>query len=357
MTAAPTRNFGVALAQGLGTGAQTYMGTQQQQANIGKTQAETQESLASAGQTKASTSQTQLINRAMIQKMIMSGITVNPDPNGKFIDENGQHYNINGTMDQINSALSNQATNFSPEGASSYVKFKQLTSDSARKEAQDEIMQVQKEGANANFDRLNINKYATSFVTGDKNLLAPGAIAPVILPIVSMYNSIADKVGLPKIDPTGQTNEEIINKMSNQIGLLSAKSSDERSLGALKAAIATTPTPGMNRDAGISMLADQYVNVQKKKDLADHFSRFDPYAGTAFANQFLPSDAVASFGAKHPTDDYEADRAALRSAMASPDWPKMISLMETGTPKQKQISKNWLDSLGRPNLHRYVFGG
>ena len=41
MTAAPTRNFGVALAQGLGTGAETYPALQTQQANIARTQAQT----------------------------------------------------------------------------------------------------------------------------------------------------------------------------------------------------------------------------------------------------------------------------------------------------------------------------
>lgn len=42
MGTAPTRSLGVALASGLGAGAQSYMGTQQQQANIGRTQAEAQ---------------------------------------------------------------------------------------------------------------------------------------------------------------------------------------------------------------------------------------------------------------------------------------------------------------------------
>jgi hypothetical protein len=86
MTAAPTRNFGVALAQGLGTGAQTYMGTQQQQATIGKTQAETDVYGAEAETNRA--------NRWKLMHPIPPGYAMVPgaasDPSKTFSDWNNQ---------------------------------------------------------------------------------------------------------------------------------------------------------------------------------------------------------------------------------------------------------------------------
>jgi hypothetical protein len=53
MAAAPTRNFGTALAMGLGAGAQSYADLDKKQADIEKTRAETKRDLAQAGLTSA----------------------------------------------------------------------------------------------------------------------------------------------------------------------------------------------------------------------------------------------------------------------------------------------------------------
>lgn len=342
-TGARTSNGFTAIAQGLSAGANTYQNLQTQQADL--------------AQKAANTAQTEEATQGAVQHQYGNeNTTMVPgaasDPT-KTIMVAGHPYHAvpRGTM--LDTGAGGGATQ--GPGYQSFMRYQGLDPASRTAETQ-KNMDVLQDGADASQGRLGTNKYATAFVTGDKSLMAPSAIAPLIQKPLSIYNALAGKVGAPQLDPAGQTNAEILNKMSGQIAFLQTHGADQKSLGALETAIRTTPTPGMNRDAGISMLADQYITNQVKADKAQTAQQFDPNKDTPLAGQYRSADLAQNFATAHPTEDYERDRLSLRKAMSSPNWPTMMKAVESGDPKQQQAAKDWLNRFGSPNLHRYVVG-
>ena len=366
MGTAPTRSFGAALSAGVGTGAEAYMSAKQAQAGIEQTRAET------AG-VQAQTGEQRIINRSMIDKLLRQGIALVPDPNGTISDEMGGHYSYKGTFAELQKAInenlsgipSNAQSRLSPqtisESQNSFLAYNNLN-ETQKADATNDILATMDAGTAASNDRLALNGYSSAFVSGDKNALAPGALAPFIQKPIAIYNSIATKLGLPAFDAAGQTNAEIIDKLSIQIAMLQSKGANQNSLGALQSAIATTPTVGMDPAAGIKLLADRYIDNQRSEDMSDYFNKYDPSGGNPLmVNKFIPENARRAFVRDNPTVEYERDRAALKSAMAQKSkngaskWVEAMTLMQSGNPKYVKFAKNWLDSFA-PNLSRYVIG-
>jgi hypothetical protein len=364
MAAAPTRNFGVGLAQGVGAGAGAYYDTQKQQAEIAKTKAETN-----------LTNQIGLRNfvsaSAAMLEYARQGLDINPDPNGPIHTPEG-NFSIRGTKPMLAGAraenglvagtptkyIGSEGKKVADNAITDYGA--QIKNDpsyaSNNNKLIDDIYHDQSLAANG---KTQINKYATTFTgTNPNDALAPGAIAPMVAPYAALYNSLYDKLGfqnfgLQKIDPTGLTNAELLEKMSNQLALADQAGAHDPTLGALQAALKTKPGVGMDRNAGISLLADTYIANRRSDELGDYVQEVDSLTGLPSRN-FDAAATQRAFAKDH--NPYDRDRHALTVLLADPRYRQAMQNLSTyapGTP-QYEKTKQWLDEYGKDKtFHQY----
>ena len=361
MTAAPTRNFGVALAQGLGTGAQTYMGTQKALADVGETQAERELTQARTGTQEALTAS------ELSQIPQRQGMVAVYDPTGTSpFQVNGKHYKWAPLPMGGSSSLSTDTPKYSyldaagakaaAEEAGNYFFASPQDQDLSRKM----MDEASKEAADARTNNIDLNRQATSLSFNDKGILQPGPLNPIKLALVNKWNDAIRTIGHPEwsIDAAGADEAEMAKKMATVIATNRDAMAGQKSFQSLNAQMAAVANGTMPREAALQILSDTILENQKKIDREQYYNEFNKenkrVNGTDSA--FLTRHAEDAFENAFTTEKYKKEGNILYQGLSSGVFNKAQSLLSSSDPsleKDRQLLRQRLASIG---LLRYFTG-
>lgn len=94
--------------------------------------------------------------------------------------------------------------------------------------------------------------------------------------LVSSWNDLMNTLGHPEgqLDPQGQIDNTVLNKMTNLTAFAQAGSSDERSLQALRLALSSVPNPNMPKPAALKVIATNMINHLKATDQLGYLQNY-----------------------------------------------------------------------------------
>lgn len=312
MGTAPTRSLGVALASGVGAGAQAYLPTRQAIAETEQTRAQTGRTAAETAGVEAQTLESQARTLAQLQNVLAPpGYVPVPDPKGKF-EFAGIKYSlrlkargIEESESATAAAPANQYSLVSPDTAA-YIerRFPSYNqSDRAANERQFADIEMATVDASAQY-ATNL-KYALTFSKlGKDSRLDPGAFNPLISNVVTYINDGLARMGI--VDDSGQplalaagdvTNAQVIDKLAEQVARQGAATAGGDNLQSLLIKLKVLPGRGTDRQAGLNLLATMLVDQQRQIDsgayvrqFGEQVGRFDP----TMARQFPVSEAESA---------------------------------------------------------------
>jgi hypothetical protein len=369
-TAAPTRNTFVALAQGLGAGAQAYQPVMQKQAELAKTKEETRKIATEAGVFEASTL------RELQQIANIRGLVPKEDPNGVFRVGDKRY-----SLVPVSEAISKpSAGGVRPTGApeapatgilgpnavaaaqNAGTRF--LTaSETEQANSRQQIDQSLAAGNKARNDLLDINRFAQSAALPRTPILEQGALFPIKNQLASFYDSlvttfIQDPALREKmrIDPNSMTQTQITDKVAFGTAALRESGAGQRSLGALEAFLAGSPNQTQTRDTMVNLIADMIIHNQKLTDEAAAISDFDRLveSSTGLPRSFYYTDAVQAYQKDKPITAYENDRDQLVKIMMGDGYQALITALKD--PKVRPAMISSLDKAYGQGFHRYFTG-
>lgn len=359
MVAAPTKYPLVALTQGLGAGAQSYMQTQQQRATIAETQAQAASQLATASGTTAAA-------QMNFYKLKLAG-ALRPDPNGPIVDpQTGQHYSANdeGATAPAGVGAGANPASYSYLGKSGLQSAqgeqanfgRAMTLNPGLIPASNDLRKTVFDAATTAQNNISTLDEQTSALLADKEgVLKQGALAGISEPAVAFYDSLVSDMGHPDWSIKGLGPTQVAAKLQQAQAFAQVAVGGDRAYAALMSAMGVTPGAQLDRNAALTLMAQ--MRMQAVKDI-DRRSYFNEYAKVS--PNYLSQDVNSAFDADHPPAQYNAERLAFQSVMNSPAYGAMrADLQVPGTPAYERAVKT-LDVLGdQHGIHhfsRYMTG-
>ena len=377
MGTAPTRSLGVALAAGLKAGAKAYPEVQTQQAELGLTQAQTQQTNANAW--------AQMQGRLLPGQVMLQG----PDPNGdaskNIQGPDGKPWHLAFQADLMPSAAASTQQGQSSQqhaylgaagmdSATNALRAYSTLPDSAKAASQAQYLTLKNAGQTATQNIMRLDKMASELTATQGTSLASGALDPFKADLAAKYNSAIDSFGFLspeqreslKSDVPSLSAYQIAQKLATTNSFQQVGSANERSFGALNAAMHATPNPTMTYQAAMSMLADQRVRDQQDIDMSRYLDEYNN-VGARGTRQFNASDAVSAFQQDHPqsgaANSYEAQRNNLYNFWTAtkdgkPIAPQLLAaLQNTSDPAALAKAEAQIDAKYGKGFHRYLLGG
>jgi len=373
-TAAPTRNTFVALAQGLGAGAQAMLPVQKQQADIKKTGAETKRLETEIGQIQA-------VTLEQLQKIAdIRGLVPKEDPSGIFQVGEKRYSLVPVSQAIARPAGAPSAPGTTPTGgpavapqgvlgqygqqATQNAGSRFFLASPAEQEAQKaQIDQVINAGVKAQNDLFEVNRFAQSAASQKSGVFEPGALFPLKSKAANIYNSlITTLIQDPEmrqsmmIDPEGMTQSQITDKIAVGTAALREAGAGQRSLGALEAFLSATPNQTMTKEALMGLIADMVVSNQKLISTANYIRDFDRAVEqqVGMPRNFYASDALQAYGSDNPVTKYQNDRDKVFNVMMSDQYQNMVNRLND--PKTRDAMIAALDRDFGSGFHRYFTG-
>jgi hypothetical protein len=369
MGTAPTRSFGVALASGLGAGAKSYLGTQTQQAEIGRTQAQT------------GLDQSQAV-MSYLQKYQIPGVPVE-DPNGKLII-NGRRYSIlpmsavrQGAAVPHPNIDGQQYHYITPEGASASISshdtlLNSPAFDSSFKDTNNYINDTSQNALTAKNNLYNTRQYASSLSNLPQR--TQGDLGQIESSFKGWWNSL-----FPDSPIEGLSDQQIVQKSGTLLAAMRAKEGNERAAQALEAFMSATPNARMMPEARNKLMAAMMVAEQQKIDQNNYLNEFMgniEHANPGEGRYFMASDAKNAFGKDYNANKYSAEEKALSYMLSSKNEKNSQSLYSniqdiadkaknSGDPEKIKQAAKTIDALAAHSLgskmplagfHRFFFG-
>jgi hypothetical protein len=369
-TAAPTRNTFVALAQGLGAGAQAYQPVLQKQAELKKTEAETGKIGAEAGVFQANT-------LAELQQIAnIRGLVPKEDPNGIFRVGDKRY-----SLVPVSEAMAKPSAGAArPTGAAeapasgvlgpNAVQAAQnagtrflIASDAEKANSQQQIDQSLAAGNKARNDLIDIQRFAQSAALPRDPVLEQGALFPIKQQLAGFYDSlITSFITDPelrekmRIDPASMTQAQIAEKVAFGTAALRESNAGQRSLGALEAFLAGNPNQTQTRETMVNLIADMIIHNQKLTDEAAAISDFDRLveANIGLPRSFYYTDAVQAYQKDKPISAYENDRDQLVKIMMGNCYQDLVDALKNPIVRPAMIDS--LDKAYGKGFHRYFTG-
>jgi hypothetical protein len=372
MGTAPTRSLGVALASGVGAGAKSYMDVRKQQADIGETKART-------GFQQAVTSGEQVLTQQKITELAMSGMIPQLDPNGNLVGLDGKKYSLvrSGNLLRPNQGASPSGAAPSPESTYSLLKgigLNGVTSSvdryntlpqEAKLVQQKAFTDTQSTALAARDAIYNTNEWADAVVANMGKPLQSDALGKIKNTVASYYNAMLNTLALTGVDVSaarpkieGLPETEIASKLQAARAFLVANGADQRSLGAMDAAVTAGPNSTITPQASLSLLADMYVNSKQQIDRANFLRDYEDYAnkqGGAYGRNFMVQDALREFDQAHGPE-YMAAKQHIKTALLDPNFKEAKAYLISGTPDQKAAAAKKIDQTYGAGMHEYILG-
>jgi hypothetical protein len=380
MTAAPTRNFGTALAQGLSAGAMTYPKLQTQQQELAKAKAATELEQAGVAQRKAQTGQigaqttkTQQENAVNFYKLQQAGL-LRPDPNGLIIDPaTGTKYSNTQAGAPISGAPGDAS-------APTYKYLGKSVQDVLPKSAHQFVMDSPEMGINPNPGNIatsnkiiadtyqtsqdaktakNIqNEQAAALLSQSRSgVLSQGALAPVFQPYVEKFNSLVTDNGHPEWAIQGLGDAQIAHKL--QLGQAAAQSTGagQHAYQALSDFTSLAPGTSLDPKAAATLMAQNAVSATRAIDQQNVLAEAKSHAPNG---NYEAQDILAAFNQDNPPTVYNAMRDAVAGIYQAPAYHKIHAALSKPGSSDYADQVKVLDAFGAkhgiPNFSR-VFTG
>ena len=395
---APTRSLGVALGSGLGAAAQSYLPSQEALASVQKAQQETELYRQQAKQVGI-TSLAELNSMAKI-----GGYILQPDPNGKYKTPDGSTYSLvpktsmisrqpsttpatpqtsgitdaNGAQVPIAQPTTAQPKYIGRNGmdmivgpngdniaSTNYLTVADANPDVA-KASQELIEKTKQDAASARTDLQNTSRWESSIGANLSGPLKPGALQPLRQTAINTYNSVIDtfitdpeKAKQLYFNPEGLTQAQIAEKLSTGTAALAEAGAGQRSFGALKAFLMSTPNQSMNREAALNLIADMHMHNQMRIDKANYLDEIESenVKRGGLPRSYLASDAIGAFGKDHNALSYESERNQIYRLISDPRYPRINAILQGTDENKRQQMLKYIDHAYSPNLSRYFTGG
>jgi hypothetical protein len=368
MGTAPTKHLGVALAAGLGAGAQSYMPTQEAQADVAQTKANTR-------LTGVETQGAQIGNLQQLQaQYALKGLALYPDATGPIIGLDGQHYTAkprtasmgaspaaSGTAPQQYRYLGKNGLDTAKNEGTQYS----MLPDDVQNESNKKINDIYQSGSEAQEGLLHTQHWE-QVMAANKGFLDPGSQSELRTKAVNMWNTAMDAAHLPQAKMDGLSDSQMAQKMSIGAAAAGENANQQRSFGALKTFLAATPNTDMQREASIPLIADLHTQQQQAIDKKNYYHEFDAENQRNFGplpQHYNANDAQQAFDKDYPANNYEGERDKLAGIIASGGFADLSTKLKTPpgatesdreTYRQKMYKA--IDGKYGPNFHRYFTG-
>lgn len=373
MGVAPTRSLGVALAAGLGAGAQAYMPTKQALAEVEQTKATTgrigaeeQATMAQAMESRARTFG-QLVNN-----YAMEGFTVVADPNGPH-EFMGTRYSIMPRAQGIQQApggagpapAAGQASLLSPEVAQGLTRDKVAAYyRSDRKANETAYNDLITTGADSARQHQQNVKYALTFA--EMQDPQPGAFTPLFTDIAARVNDLLRK-GLgpnaPQYSAESVTNRQMLDKMSQEVARIAASVTGGDNVQNLVLALQAVPTAGMDRAAGIELLSQMMIANQRSMDRAKYAMDYGSAVSNVsrdptLARSYPISDAMFAQASdpRFTSAQYANEQKLLKGYISNPQAFRTIAKYLQDPSTRDAQMKMLAEQTGNPYFYRYFTG-
>lgn len=360
MGTAPTRSLGVAASSGLLAGAQSYMPTQQALADVKQTGATTE-------LTGAETGGQNVHNIAELQQQYaLKGFALYPDPNGPIQGPDGRRYMAKPKTASMGAAPPTSAPpqynylgkNGVQTAQGEGVRYSMLP-DESQGASQKQIDDIYQSGHASQQNMLNIQRWEQS-MAANKGHLDGGAFNDLRVKAANLWDTMMDNTGHPEYKVAGLPEAQIAAKVSTGAAAMNENEHQQRSFGALKAFLAATPNPEMQKEAALPLIADLHTENQMAIDRKNYLDEFDKENQRAFGapvpRNYLAADALQSFDKDYPSNNYQGERNNLATIMQSQGFAKLSGDLQNATPEKKQKIYAALDAKYGPNFHRYFTG-
>ena len=340
MGTAPTRSLGVALATGVGAGAQAYPALQTQQAKL---QAQN------------------LQNLKEMYPLYQNGYSFKEDPNGQLY-YGGKRYTPVRNAPGMEAADGTQAK---PSRAwDSYTAWNNMRQTdpngfAANSAAQQKVIADRQAALNS---KPLSNSLAKAIVSSDPSgvgsLASQGPFAQVASDIASRATALAAAVGHPEIQFGAKdiANRTTIDKINNLISL----GADPHSVKELESSLSSMPNSSLPRATNIHLAAQQMVQQQTPIDRYEVHKRFGLANGMSMSpTGYRVSDAEDVYNSKFDSGYKAQDQAAIEALMNNSDgrghpvdFSRIMGFIESGDAGQMTQAQAALEAI-RPGLSRY----
>lgn len=372
MGTAPTRSLGVALASGVGAGAQAYLPTRQAMEDIKQTQAGT-------GRIGAETAGTQAQTLAQYQEMYAPlGATLVEDPNGKIVIGDKRYAAVqkstllSGTKpisDIKNTGLlSRDVANAINVTALQEVR-KNPAVESSNYASQN---QLQNEGQQAQQEIQSLGKYATVLSGMVGGSIEPGALAGAKTAVAKYAIDLVRSIGgeeairdlsLDKLQK-GLSDAEIADKMQQMAARQASEGSGGDTLANLKLALEMTAGKQLQPEASAKLIANvmarNMVNVDLAQYAKDFGSLVNEASGDATLGQYVNSAEIRKGFAAEPLyspAQYQRDENVLSEFLAKDMYRRVQNgLMSLDPNVRAQTQAGITAKFGNPLAYRYFLG-
>jgi hypothetical protein len=359
MGTAPTRNWGVALASGLGAGAKSYMGTQEKLADIGQTKAQTRGEQISATTADVALAQKLITLEAM-------GL-IKRDPRGPISDAFDNHYSRVNASPSAPSYTGGNYKYITPPIASALDVGKRnyiINSGAGGSFNQDAIRQsnaladqIDRNASESADNVINSRTQASALFSPErKGPLQQGALAPIFSRPIALWNA---SVGAANKDLviSGLGDTQIADKIAMGRALAMASASGERALGALEGIRSTVPNSGMDPDAAATLVASSMATDAKAMDegnIINEARRQSP--GGNFMMQ--PVHSAFRNDENYSPQKYNQMKGAIKSVLLNPNFHTLS--MKLDDPQTHNGAVNTINAIGEAhgvkNLSRAFTG-
>lgn len=366
---ARTVHPGVALAAGLGAGAETYMGTKERLAEVAKTRAE-------QGRTEATST---ILNAPTP----VDGYTwvPGPGPNGEAIPgKDGKtvwhrEMNVNATNYGGNKtpgatpAVSTEPVFMAPSsetvqhlreqygvdpsqpGVANHERAIAMNPEvaaidqAARESVQKRIGDLQVT-ENAKRQLLQLSEAVNGLSTG---VAGQGHGSEWRARAVNMAVTAANLLGIP-VDPALTTDldeQQIIAKIRQMMGPTLANQNDQKSASVAHAITGVLPGGDLQPAAANEILSSMLVQTQQPRDLSNYVNNYAKFG--------LMAGVEPAF-AKDTGSTYDHEQRAIPKFMASPAFNASMNALRSPKPEVRARAAEILDQQYGPNFHRYFAG-
>jgi hypothetical protein len=367
MGTAPTRSLGVALASGVGAGAEAYPALQTQQAKL---------------------QSQRLLNSGQAAKIAKTGLAGGPAAPGQpGINMGGENVGFTSTVPAVKQAFQPTIVQPAPppepgapleyrnnpvgmagkQFASNAMGNYFLADDAAKANAPQDYARISNEYRAANDGRVNLDALESSVIgtihqkggTGPYTSLASGWMA--------VANQIATALGLPPPDPAMAANPQLMLKYATDLAAARAQAGDQRSAEALGTLAKTVPSPDMTPDANAQLMAALKIQNQTAIDRGVYRSRVEAMGATP--GRYLPSDLEQSFRQDVTNEQQAKDKDALAGLYMSEVGKnakgngiskfQMLKQQIQAAPSKEARGDmlRKIDTRYGPGFHRYFTGG
>lgn len=392
MGTAPTRHLGVALAAGIGAGADSYMQTRQQNLEAAQIAAKTQSQNAGTNLTNIEAARRAglLANEAFFTmdngqpgvwlangssmtlqqwlamdkppatrgSSVALGAANNPALAVAKVGQSHGYGTPNATPSPGFAHLTDDEVSYLNGRSMAPVNFTEAGRATATKRTAEIESDLAARAADARAMGTQLTNFASTVSQSPDSGLSQGILQPWKITAARAWNDFIGSVGHSElaVDPQSMDNALIQNKLATGLQFAATQSSGQHAYEALRTASEANPSGQISRSAAAEMVANLMVEKQRAIDESGYESEARSRVSKN-PNGYDASDARALFRARYSDQSYQKERDALvHMILARPNGGSDGSVLQQMLSGDKRYNPRDLEAAyDAPGLTRYFY--